>query len=191
MNYLSDRKDETMDVKFHPDGIQYKDPTRIVNILMASGWFFGMFLIFYIFPFTEISFLKIFILFAFFALTATLIPYKYVQKVLPVDYWHVIAVNVAGIGPLCTGLFLLVNMQFAVNPITYRYEIKGFSHNRESFKVNSVTMKLSGDNLESHPDFKIVDYPTYKTNLLEKDSVKITLSDGLLGYTVFEGIEFY
>jgi hypothetical protein len=178
--------------KFHHslelDSIPNPEPPKWLAMVLASSWFIGLLLLFWIYSNTNISFTEILKWFAFFSLIFTLIPYKWMVKILPIDYTFMIVVNVMGLGPSFTSIFLILNMIFSTGAVTESYKIEHYYYG-EGFSKNETIIRLENHALEDMEKFRSFD-PAYRPKIQESETFTITISNGLFGYQVLEDYKF-
>lgn len=147
---------------------------------IAGFWFLGMLLIFGGYSVTAITLTETFKWLALFATIGTLVPFKHIIKAVWLDYSFWIAANVIGIGPILTGLFLIVNFLFSSVPQTVTYPIIDVPRNT-SPTGGTTTIVLANNALDDYSKFRSF---TYHDVLFQK-SVTYTFEKGLFGYDVF------
>lgn len=188
MRTISSYKNKLEPIKFGQVANQ-APPDWIVKLL-AFSWFLGMGLLFWMYGITNIELTQTFKWFAFFALVFTLIPYKYMVKLIAVDHYFMLAINVVGFGPLFTSLFLILNFTFANNSVTERVEITHFHLGKETFNQNDVVIHLENEALDSIKKFRSFSAEVYYPEILESDYYQYTLKQGLFGYEVLSEFDF-
>lgn len=164
------------------------EPPKWLSMALASSWFIGLLLLFWVYSDTNISFTEILKWFAFFSLIFTLIPYKWMVKVLPIDYTFMIVVNVMGLGPIFTSIFLIVNMIFSTGAVTESHKIEHY-YNGDGFNKNQTIIRLEDSALNEMEKFRSFD-PAYRGLIKESEIFTITISKGLFGYEVMDDYKF-
>jgi len=158
------------------------------GFILATSWFLGIFILFRMYQFTDISFTETLKWFAFFAVVVTLIPYKWVLKVVTIEYTQLLGLNIIGFGPFFTGIFLLFNMVFASNPTTNTFAITDSAPSQILFENHYIVVELEGDALKDKPKFRRFDQ-AYLQDIRDSDSIIYTISSGVFGYDVLEDYE--
>lgn len=164
-------------------------PNWIVKVMVAS-WFLGLISLFIVYEYTDISFFETVQWFVIFALAFTLIPYKWTVKILPVEFHFMVVINIVGIGPLLTSLFLIVNLAFSSNPVTETKKILDYHHGKEGFAQNDVIIVLEDKTLQNHQKFRSYASGQYANEVFHSSYFTYTVSDGLFGYKVLNEFEF-
>lgn len=181
MTNISKIKQTQADVKW-----EFKErpiPPTWINPAIASGWFIGLFLIWGMYTTTQITIIETFKWYFLFATVITILPYRLILKVIFLEYTYWIVANVVGIGPLVTGLFLLLNFLFSYNPTTTKYAIEKVPR-PEPRAVGPTTIILENNTLEHHPKFRTFDFH----EIVFQKSVTYTFEDGLFGYPILKDI---
>lgn len=158
------------------------------SAFMAFGWFGGIFFLYWIYQFTNISFTDILKWFAMFSLILTIIPYKWVLKFLTIEYAHLIALNIIGFGPLLTGLYLFINMVLANHPTTTTYAIESSGMSMRPFENHYMVVKLKDNALQEETRFRRFDQ-VYLLDFRNSDSITYIISKGFFGYDVLVDYE--
>jgi hypothetical protein len=169
----------------------WKKPSKFRAPILALSWFSGLILLYWMYQNTTISFLETVKWYVFFSVVFTLIPLKWIRKFAPLDFSHFLAINIIGMGPVCSGLFLTLNMVFASSPTTENHEIINFSRSKEPFENNYVVITLDHNALENQPKFRRFEYSSTLEELMKVDSISYTIQQGLFGYEVRTHYAFY
>lgn len=158
------------------------------SALMALGWFAGIFLLYWMYQYTDITFTDTVKWFVFFSVILTVIPYKWILKYLTIEYSQLIALNIIGFGPMFTGLFLTLNMALADKPTVTTYAIKTTGVSSQPFENHFVMVILKDNALQKQTRFRRFDQ-VYLQDFLRSDSITYTISNGLFGYDVLVDYE--
>ena len=188
MRTISSNKNKLEPVRF--DFNKNQDTPDWLVKLLALSWFIGMGLLFWMFGVTNIELSQTFKLFAFFALVFTLIPFRFMQRIIAVDYYFMIAINVVGFGPLFTSLFLLLNFTFTEPIITEKSQITRYHLGKETLNQNDVIIHLENDALENIKKFRTFSSEVYYNEIKTSKYFRYTLSHGLFGYEVISNTKF-
>lgn len=163
---------------------QKKDIPSWVAPSIAGFWFIGLFLIWNAYFQTEITWVETSKWYLFFALTGTLIPYKFIIKYVWLEYTYWITAHIVGVGPILTGFFLLLNLTFTGQPSSETYQITEVQV-PESQEYTIITVKLEDNALEHHPKFRTFDYYQIRYH----KSITYVFTEGIWGYRVMEKTE--
>ena len=156
--------------------------------ILASAWFVGLFMLYWMYQITDISFTETVKWLLVFAVAFTLVPYKYVLKIVTIEYSHLLALNVIGFGPFFTGLFLVLNMLFASPPTVKTYVIERSGRSVVPFENHFILVELENGALEAQRKFRLFD-EAYSQDIRDAGFIKYTISPGLFGYDVLEDYE--
>ena len=166
-----------------------KDNTpKWVVPFLAGGWFTGLLVLYYLFNVTHISIWQTLKYLLVFSVIFTLVPYKWVVKIVPIDYPFVLILNFLALGPICTSLFFIGNFLFHSSTLTETAEIVHYE-NGEGFQKSSIILKLKGDKLQNIPKFRTFDASYYKEIAYHR-YLEYRLAEGLFGYQVMTDYEF-
>ena len=172
------------------DNTSEPDAPKWLPMAMASSWFIGLILLFWLSSKTDISFTDTLKWFAFFALLFTLIPYKWMVKLLPVEYHFMVIINVMALGPIFTSLFLFLNLAFASNPVTVTSHIDYYHSGNEQFNGNDLILELENDALKEQKTFRSFEYGQYINDVVDNKNYTYTIEKGLFGYDVLVDFKF-
>ena len=161
-----------------------KDNSKKVITIAVFAFFIGYALMLLIYPYILINFFTLTQFFVGFTVVSFLIPLKLYQKWFQFIKYEMILFNILGIGPLFTGLFLLLNLLITTNAQTINYKIIG--------------CKTSGQNIELKLQSEIGEIDPKITNMsnvnLEEfvaaTTIDITLAKGIFGLTVIKDRTF-
>ena len=170
------------------DGQKNFQTPKWVIPLMVGSWFLGLLLLFWMYSYTKVTIWEVIKYYVFFAVIFTLIPYKWVVKIIPVDYYFMLFVNILGFGPLFTGIFFCANFMFSNHPTTHTKMIVQVEYG-EGFESRHTIIELEGKALEKFPKFRTFD-PATRTEILNSYAFTYTLADGLFGYKVLKDYAF-
>tara|TARA_R110002050_G_scaffold149463_1_gene276074 strand:+ start:121947 stop:122516 length:570 start_codon:yes stop_codon:yes gene_type:complete len=159
-------------------------PPKWLPFAMAASWFGGLFLLFWMYSLTDISLTETLKWFAFFALILTLIPYKMTVRLLPIEFHFMVVINIMGLGPVLTSLFLVINFIFASSPVEHNHPIKHFHAGKEGFNGSDLVLVLKDNALANQKKFRSFDYGQYVDEVLDSKVYKCTIKSGLFGYDV-------
>jgi hypothetical protein len=172
------------------DKIEVVDPPKWIVPTLATSWFLGLIILFWMYAITDILLIEIVKWFTLFSLLFTLIPYKWTVKILPVEFHFMIVLNVVGLGPLFTGLFMFINFLFAANPVSEIKNIISYHHGKEAFNTNDIVLELEDEALENQMKFRSFPYPDYIVEVKQSSKYQYTVKDGLFGYEVLTDYGF-
>lgn len=189
MSEISSSKSRKSSFRLVPN--QNSTPPKWLNHVLAGSWFVGLFLIYWMYQITDISLGALFKWFLFFAVIATLIPFKWVRKKIDIEYSQLIAVNIIGLGPICTSLFLVCNLLFSPSKVTSDYAIWHFERSKEPFENNFLVIDLKEKALLDQPKFRRFDYTQNIENVMNYDSIQMTISKGAFGFDVLTDYNFH
>ncbi|MGB0390057.1 MAG: hypothetical protein ACPGRC_01145 [Salibacteraceae bacterium] len=170
------------------DQFQKEDIPNWVTVFMASSFFIGLIILFWVYSYTDISIFDTIKFFVFFSVFFTLIPYKWMVKIIPVDYFFMLFINIIGLGPIFTGLFLLVNLLCTGPMLTTTSEIITVDYG-EGFNANNVVITLSNKDLSEIQKFRTFD-PTKKIEIIDSKYYNYTTADGIFGFKVLLDYHF-
>ncbi len=134
-------------------------PKWIVPFL-AGGWLAGLLLLYFLFNVTDITLWQTLKHLLVFSVVFTLIPYKWVVKIIPIDYQFVLILNFLALGPVCTSLFFMSNYIFAHPQQVEIVEITHYERG-EGFDNASIILDLKGQKLKEIPKFRTFDFGYY------------------------------
>lgn len=172
------------------DSLSETEAPRWLPMVMASSWFIGIILLFFLSSKTDISLIETLKWLVFFALIFTLIPYKWTVKLLPVEFHFMVAINIIALGPILTSMFLVLNFSFSSNPITRTSHIDYYHSGKESFNNNDVVLELEHDALQDQKSFRSFEYGHYIEEIMDHENYTYTIEEGLFGYDVLVDFEF-
>ena len=187
-NHLSHTKSKEQRLQWQ---VGNADPSHSWLIpVLAATWFIGLIVMYVMYQKTDISFTQTLKLFALFAVGFTLIPYKWILKVVQIEYSLVLGINIIGIGPLFTSLFLVLNFIFASSMVSNTYEISGCERSINPLENRYVVVVLTDDSYKNQSKLRRFDY-VYKLDISDSDSITLTIGKGLFGYDVRVDYEFH
>lgn len=161
-----------------------KDKSLLYIKLAVLGFFVGLFMIFGFYSITIISFFTLSKFIIGFSIIGFLIPLKYYQKWFQFIKYEMIIFNVIGVGPVFTGLFLLLNFTFSLSTNVKKYKIEQIY-----FDGGNQIGVILKDNAYSR-ETRIIEFP-YKriTEIKHNQTLKLTLNTGIFGFQVIKNRE--
>lgn len=111
-------------------------------------------------------------------------------RIIAVDYYFMLAINLVGFGPLFTSLFLILNFAFATHSITEKVEINRSHLGKQKFNQNDVVIHLENGALNDIKKFRSFSAEVYYPQIKESAYFKYTLKQGLFGYEVLSEFGF-
>lgn len=165
-----------------------KEVPQWVTLFMASSWFIGLIVLFWVYQFTQITFLDTLKYLIFFSVFFTLLPYKWMVKIIPVDYLFMLLINLIGFGPLFTSIFLSLNFFITDPKSTQVSKIRNVDYG-EGWNANQTVIELEQNALENCPKFRTFD-SAYRMEILNSDSYHYTTAKGLFGFEVLTDYHF-
>lgn len=184
MAEISDKRKRNLQLdKFSEDRI----PKWVIPSI-AGSWFVGLIALFWVYAYTDITLLETLKYQLFFSVFFTLIPYKLMVKLIPVDHIIMLLINVLGLGPLLTSSFLLLNFFMATNPTTYTATISSVKYGK-GFNAANTVIKLQDNELDKTPKFRTFDSAN-RMEIIDSEYYQYTISQGLFGFDVLLDHEF-
>ena len=170
------------------DGSKKDTTPKWVVPFLAGGWILGFLALYLLFNVTDISFWETLKYLLLFSVIFTLVPYKWVVKIAPIDYQFVIIINFLALGPICTSLFFLGNLLLASNP---QNEIVPITHYEYGigFSSSKIIIDLKDGQLSNIPKFRTFD-SGYSTDIAYNECFEYTIASGFFGYQVLTDFEF-
>ncbi len=169
---------------YHPKN----DKSYTFTIVTVMCFFVGMGLCVTLYAKTLINIYSFSKLFIGFTVVGFLIPLKLYAKWFQFIKYEIVLFNVIGMGPILTGLFLLINLLFTSSQYTHKYKIEKIYLNGVE-NVNGIGVILE-NNIFSHEP-KIVELKDDdKYNIHTQGYFKITLATGFFGYEVIKNRAF-
>ncbi len=156
-----------------------KDNSKRFITLAIFGFFVGTALIMWFFPITFISLFTLTKFVVLFAVAGFLVPLKYYQKYFHFIKYETVIFNILGMGPLLSGLFLILNFFFSSNPQVSSYEFDGFKTN-----TNSVELLVLENKPELPPEAFVC--PPDVLHQMRGNIYRITTANGLFGFGVIK-----
>ncbi|MFT6324658.1 MAG: hypothetical protein ACJAWO_002223, partial [Halieaceae bacterium] len=148
--------DNKIHKKLRFDQINMANIPRWVVPFMVGSWFIGFIALFWVYAYTEISFLGTLKYLALFSICFTLIPYKWMVKIIPVDYYFMLFINLISFGPLFTSVFLLLNFFIVTQPVSHISSIVSVKYGTD-FYASSTVIQLADNELREIPKFRTFD----------------------------------
>jgi len=179
--------------KFKPLSLDQVSPQNAPDWmvkLLALTWFIGMGFLFWIYSITDIELSQTAKWFAFFALVFTLVPYRIMYQMIPVDYYFMLVINTIGFGPFFTSLFLMLNLIFANHTVTERVRISHFHLGKDAFNQKDVVIHLENKALSNTIKFRSFSSEVYYSDINESNYFNYTIKQGLFGYDVMSDFNF-
>lgn len=161
-----------------------KDKSNKALLWSILAYFIGFSLVVFFYSQTLIDLFSLSKFYVGFAVIGFLIPLRLYSKWFHIIKYEMIIINLIGIGPLLTGIFLLLNFIFSSNPKQVTYEIRGIE-----VKGMDVHLDLSPKISSENQKIKIVSDLDFSENAMS-DSVEITTAHGLFGYIVIKNRRF-
>jgi hypothetical protein len=188
MRNISPNKNTIRPLKM--DAMGDPDSPRWLPMVMAASWFIGMISLFLVSSKTDISLVETLKWFTFFALLFTLVPYKWTVKLLPIEFHFMVIINIMGLGPVLTSLFLMLNLAFATNPVTKTSHIDYYHSGKEAFNGGDLVLELENDALQTQKSFRSFEYGQYIDEIVDHKNYTYTIEKGLFGYDVLVDFKF-
>jgi len=174
--------------KTHTNSVNYKETKNrsVLFLRLAIIFFFiGMGLCIFFYNKTLIHFYSFSKFYIAFSVIGFLIPLRLYAKWFQFIKYEMILFNIIGIGPIFTGLFLLINFLFTTSPNTHSYKIEKIYTTK-----NQDSGVILANNTFSHEP-KIVAIQNYdQYNIQLHHHLKITLAKGCFGYEVIKNRAF-
>ena len=170
------------------NNFQSKQSLKSIAPLMAASWFIGLSILFWMYSCTDIGFFELLKYFIFFSVIFTLLPYKWLVKIIPVDYYFMIIFHFLSVGPILTGVFLLLNFSITSHPVTKTKAIKSVEYG-QGFNVSSTVIELNPSQNPIPTRFRSFD-SAKRIEILDADSFKFTIEKGLFGFDVLTSYHF-
>ena len=167
--------------------IKDNTPKWVVPFLVG-GWFVGLLVLYFLFNLTHISIWQTLKYLLAFSVIFTLVPYKWVVKLVPIDYPFVLILNFFALGPVFTSLFFIGNFLLASPPVTKTAKIIHYAHG-EGFQSSSIVIKLEGNELQNTPKFRTFDASYYK-EIAYNPYVEYSIAEGFFGYQILTHYDF-
>ena len=161
-----------------------KDKSLLFITLAVLGLFVGLFLTIGLYSITIISFYNVFKFLVGFAIAGFLIPLKYYQKWFHFIKYEMIIFNVIGVGPLFTGLLLLLNFIFSLNTTTTDYKIEKIYFDEGQF----IGVVLENNAFAN--EYRVVDFSDKPPiEIKHHRTLRLTIAKGLFGFEVISDRE--
>lgn len=161
-----------------------KDNSKKALTIAIFGLFLGFGLILLLYPLILINFFTLTQFFVGFTVVGFLIPLKLYQKWFQFIKYEMILFNILGVGPLFTGLFLLLNLLITTNAQTINYQIIGCKTSGQNIELKLQSeIGVIDPKITSMSNVNLEEFVAAKT-------IDITLAKGIFGLTVIKDRTF-
>lgn len=168
-----------IDQQYHPA----KDRSHSTITLSVIAFFVGFGLILGFYSITIITLYTLLKLLFTLCAIGLLIPRKWYTKKLQLINYEVYIVNILGVGPFLTGLFLVLNFMLPRNTSTTKHEIT--ERLLEQTKEGKVTLYLTLKNNAYNNNPKIIEFDGKSVvDATNHNYLQITTKKGLFGFDV-------
>lgn len=161
-----------------------KDNSKKVITIAVFAMFIGFGLIITIYPFILINFFTLTQFFVGFTVVGFLIPLKLYRKWFQFIKYEMILFNILGVGPLFTGLFLVLNLLITTDAQTINYQIIGCKTSGQNIELKLQSeIGVIDPKITSMSNVNLEEFVAAKT-------IDITLAKGIFGLTVIKDRTF-